>query len=198
MNNEPNYDYFPSLETDRLKLRPLVVEDVNFFFRLLTDPRVTQYTMDEPLLDCGQAGDLIQFYLGPGGKTENRWTIMHKEDGRLIGTCGLHKWDQQYMRAEIGCDLSPDYWGRGYMTEALQVAIRNGFERMKLNRIEAIVYIKNSPSIRLLERLGFQREGTLRDYYYLNGKFHDQYIFSLLQKEVKSQKGKAHNCDFTI
>ena len=71
------------------------------------------------------------------------------------------------------------------MTEALQAAIRNGFEHMKLNRIEAIVYVKNNPCIRLLERLGFQKEGTLRDYCYLNGKFHDQYIFSLLRKEVK-------------
>lgn len=186
MNDEPNCDYFPSLETDRLKLRPLAIEDADFIFRLLTDPKVTRYTMDEPILDCAQARDLIQFYLGPKGKTENRWGIIHKEDGRLIGTCGFHRWAQQHYRAEIGCDLDPDYWGRGYMTEALRAAIRNGFERMKLNRIEAIVYIKNDSAIRLLEKLGFKREGTLRDYYHLNGTFYDQYLFSLLREKSSS------------
>lgn len=184
MNNKPNYKYFPSLETERLRLEPLAIEDTAFIFRLLTDPRVTRYTMDIPPANYDQARDLIKYYLGPEGTIENRWGIFHKEDGRHIGTCGFHKWNQQHRRAEIGCDLSPDYWGHGYMTEALRVAIRNGFERMKLNRIEAIVYVKNDPSIRLLERLGFHREGVLREYYFLNGNFYDQYLFSLLQNDT--------------
>ena len=184
MNNEPNYNYFPSLETDRLKLESLAIEDTAFIFRLLTDPIVIQYTMDIPPENYDQARDLIEYYLSPEGSAENRWGILHKEDGRLIGTCGFHKWNRQHMRAEIGCDLDPDYWGHGYMTEALSTAIRNGFERMKLNRIEAIVYVNNAPSIRLLERLGFQKEGTLRKYHFLNDTFHDQYLFSLLQDEA--------------
>ncbi len=183
MNNEPPFDYFPSLETDRLKLGPLTVEDADFLFRLLTDPKVMRYTMDEPPADWAEARNLIQYYLGPRGAVENRWGIRHKEDGRLIGTCGFHRWDKRHRRAEIGCDLSPDYWGRGFMTEALQAAIRNGFERMKLNRIEGIVYVENAPSIKLLERLGFQREGRLHEYYCLNGEFHDQFIYSLLRSE---------------
>jgi [ribosomal protein S5]-alanine N-acetyltransferase len=183
MRNEPDCDYFPSLETERLKLRPLAIEDADYIFRLLTDPKVTRYTMDGPLLDNTQARDLIEFYLGPKGKTENRWGIIHKKDDRLIGTCGFHRWAQQHYRAEIGCDLDPDYWGWGYMTEALRAAVQNGFERMKLNRIEAIVDVKNDSAIRLLEKLDFQREGTLRDYCHLNATFYDQYLFSLLREE---------------
>lgn len=186
MSNDGNYLYFPSLETDRLRLRPLAPDDTDFMFRLLTDPRVTQYTMDVPPATREQARDLIDYYLGPQGETENRWGIWHKADSRLIGTCGFHKWNEQHKRAEIGCDLSPDYWGQGYMAEALQEAIRNGFEQMELNRIEAIVYVKNGPCIRLLERIGFQREGILREYYFLKGGFHDQFLFSLLRNEVRS------------
>jgi len=85
LNNEPNREYFPSLETDRLKLQPLAAEDTNFIYRLLTDPRVAQYTMDIPPATHEQARDLIKYYLGPEGATENRWGLFHKEDGRYIG-----------------------------------------------------------------------------------------------------------------
>jgi ribosomal-protein-alanine N-acetyltransferase len=57
---------------------------------------------------------------------------------------------------------------------------------MRLNRIEALVYVENDRSIQLLQRLGFKQEGVLRDYYYLDGKFYDHYLFTLLQMEWKS------------
>ena len=72
------------------------------------------------------------------------------------------------------------------MVESLQAVISNGFEQMRLNRIEALVYIENDRSIQLLQRLGFKQEGILRDYFCL-GKFYDHYLFALLQKEWKSQ-----------
>jgi len=69
------------------------------------------------------------------------------------------------------------------MTEALHAVIQNGFERMKLNRIDALVYIDNPRSFQLLEKLGFKQEGILRDYFYLEGTFYDHYIYSLLRCE---------------
>ena len=71
------------------------------------------------------------------------------------------------------------------MTEALRTVIQNGFGRMGLNRIDALVYTENDRSILLLQRLGFQEEGILRDFFYLNGRFYDHYLLSLLQREWK-------------
>ena len=176
--------YFPTLQTDRLILRQLTMEDVDFVFQHFSDPRVTQYLMDEPpVADYAQARAIIDFYLEPEGKTHNRWGIVRRADDRLIGTCGYHKWVKAHCRAEIGYDLSPDCWGQGYMTEALRVAIRNGFERMGLNRIDALVYVDNVPSVRLLQRLGFKQEGLLRAYFCLDGVYYDHLLFALLRRE---------------
>jgi [ribosomal protein S5]-alanine N-acetyltransferase len=175
---------FSALQTDRLILRPLAMEDVDFVFQHFHDPQVVQYLMDEPpVADYAQAQAIIDFYLEPEGKTHNRWGIVRRADNRLIGTCGYHKWEKAYFRAEIGYDLSPDCWGQGYMTEALRSVIRHGFERMGLNRIDALVYIHNDRSIQLLQRLGFRQEGLLRDYFCLDGIFFDHFLFALLRRE---------------
>ena len=175
---------FLPLETEHLHLRPLTPDDAGFVFQHFSDPAVTQYLLDEPpLTDYEQAKALIEFYLESEHKSYNRWGIVLKAESRLIGTCGFHRWDRRNFRAEIGYDLGPAYWGQGIMTEALRAAIRFGFEQMELNRIEAVIYVENSRSIRLLQRLGFRQEGLLRDYHYLNSQFYDHWFFSLLKRE---------------
>jgi ribosomal-protein-alanine N-acetyltransferase len=176
--------YFPNLQTERLVLRQLTLEDTDFIFHHFSDPEVTQYLMDEPpVANVEEAQAIIKYYLDPEGKTHNRWGIIRKADHRLIGTCGFHKWDKAHFRTEIGYDLAPDCWGQGFMTEVLRAVINNGFERMKINRIDAMVYINNPRSIQLLQKLGFKQEGVLRDYFCLNETFYDHYLFGLLRRE---------------
>ncbi len=178
--------YFPILHTDRLILRQLTMEDIDFVYRHFHDSNVTQYLMDEPpVVNYAQARAIIEFYLGPEEKKHNRWGIVRKADNRLIGTCGYHNWKKAYFRAEIGYDLSPDCWGHGYMSEAIHAVIQNGLERMGLNRIDALVSINNDRSIKLLKKLGFKQEGLLRDYFCLDGIFYDHYLFALLRREWK-------------
>ncbi len=175
---------FPALQTDRLFLRQLTPDDIEFVFQHFRDPQVTRYLMDEPpVADYAQAQAIIDFYSEPEGKTHNRWALVRRADGRLIGTCGYHKWVTAHGRAEIGYDLSPDWWGQGYMTEALRAVIRHGFARMGLNRIDALVYVENARSIQLLQRLGFRQEGLLRDYFCLDGVFYDHALFALLRRD---------------
>ena len=177
-------NHFPTLQTDRLILRQLTIEDIDFVFQHFSNPLVTQYLMDEPpVANRAEAQAIIEFYLEPEGKTYNRWGMIRKTDHKLIGTCGYHKWSKASFRAEIGYDLSPDCWGQGYMTEALHAVIQNGFERMKLNRIEALVYVNNHRSIQLLQKLKFKREGLLQDYFCLDGVFFDHYLLALLRRE---------------
>jgi ribosomal-protein-alanine N-acetyltransferase len=180
------HNNFPSIETERLILRQMTLEDTDFVFQHFSDLAVSQYLMDEPpVTEYAQAQEIIQFYLETEEKTHNRWVMVRKSDHQSIGTCGFHKWDKRYFRAEIGYDLSPSFWGQGYMMESLRAVISNGFEQMRLNRIDALVYVENDRSIQLLQRLGFKQEGILRDYFYLDGKFYDHYLFALLQKEWK-------------
>ena len=180
---------FLPLETEHLHLRPLTLDDANFVFQHFSDPAVTHYLLDEPpLTDYEQAKALIEFYLEPEHESYNRWGIVLKAASRLIGTCGFRRWDRRNFRAEIGYDLGQAYWGQGIMTEALRAAIRFGFEQMELNRIEAVIYVENSRSIRLLQRLGFRQEGLLRNYHYLNSQFYDHWLFSLLKREWRGRE----------
>lgn len=178
---------FPALQTERLLLRHLVMEDVHFVFEHFRDPLVTQYLMDEPpLTEFAQAQAIIESYLEPEGKSYNRWAIVRKADHQVIGTCGYHKWAKTSFRAEIGYDLSPACWGQGYMSEALRAVIHHGFERMNLNRIDALVYVNNDKSLHLLQKLGFKQEGLLRDYFCLDGSFYDHHLLALLRREWES------------
>ena len=176
-------DDFPPLETERLVLRGLVLDDTDFVFRHFSDSEVTRFLLDEdPLTLRSQAEELIGTYLEPNGQTFNRWGIAQKADGALIGTCGFHKWDKRHRKAEIGYDLAPEFWGRGLMAEALREIIRHGFDRMQLNRIDALVYTENTRSARLLDKLSFQQEGLLRDYFFARGRYFDHAIYSVLKK----------------
>lgn len=176
--------FFPELKTERLHLRHLTMDDIDFVYQHFSDPRITEFLLDEPpISDISQAREIIEFYQQAEPKSWNRWGISLKSSGQLVGTCGFHKWNKRDLHAEVGYDLSAEFWGHGIMVEALRAAIQNGFERMGLNRIGAIVYPENQRSMRLLHKLGFQTEGLLRDYHHLNGKFYDHHILSLLKRD---------------
>lgn len=184
MSQDQAEPFFPDLQTPRLALRALTLADTAFVYQHFSDPQVTQYLMDEPpVASEEEAQAIIRFFLEPEGKTHNRWGIVRRADGRLIGTCGFHHWEKAYFRAEIGYDLAPDCWGQGYMGEALRAAIDHGFTRLGLHRMDAYIYTGNPRSFRLVEKLGFQREGLLRDYFSLDGKFYDHYLYGLLHSD---------------
>jgi len=113
-----------------------------------------------------------------------RWAICRREDtDRVVGTCGYNLWVQTSRRGLLGFDLARDCWRQGIMTEALTAVLQFGFGAMSLNRAEAIVLVANEASHGLLTRLGFQREGILREYEYLKGRPLDMVMFSLLRSD---------------
>ncbi len=177
-------DDFPSLETERLLLRTMTADDIDFVFHHFSDPNIYRYLVDEePVSTRQQAQEIIEFYAKPTDKSYNRWVLELKSEERPIGSCGYHQWHKSHYRAEIGYDLEKASWQQGLMTEALEAAIGFGFEKMSLNRIGAKVHPDNEASLRLLAKLGFQKEGLLRDYYYQSGRFYDHWLLTLLKKE---------------
>jgi [ribosomal protein S5]-alanine N-acetyltransferase len=177
---------FSPLETSRLYLRPLSQSDVEFVYRHFSNPEINRYLLDEsPVNSIEQAQEIVDFFMLPTATTYTRWVLVTKTDEQPIGTCGFHKWDKRNRRSEIGYDLTPSAWGQGYMSEALTVMLEYGFTHLNLNRIEALVYTENAASLKLLEKLKFQKEGLLRDYFYQNDEFYDHWLLSLLKRQFQ-------------
>ncbi|WP_172369465.1 GNAT family N-acetyltransferase [Sporosarcina jiandibaonis] len=174
---------FPVLETERLVLREIINEDANAIFYNFTNDDVIQYYGTEKFNGIEEAKKIIEiFAINYVEKRGIRWGIQRKDDQKIIGTIGFHAWFQKHKRAEIGYEIHPDYWRKGYTHEALLEIISYGFEEMELTRIGAVVFTENEASNKLLTKIGFQNEGLLKNYMYQNGKPHDTYIYSFLRR----------------
>jgi ribosomal-protein-alanine N-acetyltransferase len=175
---------FPVLETERLILRAPSLSDAADVLVFRGDPIVQKY--DEPIIHTvEEAETFINELLDEYGTQEGiSWAVKLKAQRIVIGCLGLHQWDQYHRRAEAGYGIAQAYWGQGYGSEALQALLRYGFESLHLNRIYARTIADNYASVRLLERNGFQREGTQRQHSWEeDGTFHDSAIYGLLANE---------------
>ncbi|MFJ7666318.1 GNAT family N-acetyltransferase [Lysinibacillus sp. NPDC097195] len=174
---------FPILETDRLILREITADDVGDVFRCFSNDYVTQYYGLTSFTTEQQAQKLVEsFSKSFQEKRGMRWGIERKDVKGLIGTIGFNAWSPNHKRAEIGYELHPDYWRKGYAKEAITEVLSFGFSNLALHRIGAIVFIDNEGSNQLLRKLGFQEEGILKDYMYQQGKAYDTYVYALFNK----------------
>ena len=176
---------FPRIETDRLVLREMTIDDVDFYFRHFNNDKIVEGCCFQGPKNLEAAERELQLYcIKPFWENRGiRWGIVIKEDDELIGTCGFYDWVKTDYRAEIGYDLDPAYWGRGLMTEALRIVLVYSFNKLGLNRVQAIIESRNTRSLQLIRRLGFKKEGVLRQRSLFNGKFRDDVCFSLLRGE---------------
>ena len=117
--------------------------------------------------------------------------IERRADSALVGTCSLFHFHVASRRAEIGYVLGRPYWGSGYMHEALQALLGYAFQALDLNRLEADIDPRNRASARTLERLGFQKEGHLRERWIVNGEVSDTWMYGLLRREWQEHPGAA-------
>ena len=110
-----------------------------------------------------------------------QWAIA-RDDDALIGTCSLFEISPSNRRASLGYALTRAHWGMGHALEATRLAVAHAFGTMALHRLEADVDPRNAPSLRLLERLGFEREGLLRERWHVAGETQDSLIYGLLAR----------------
>lgn len=174
----------PVLETARLRLRPYHQGDAQAMFALYSDPRVMRYWSFPPWVEAGQASIYIQRALAGMDSGEIfPWAVADRQSDVLIGALTLFSLHAEQRRAEIGYSLSPEYQGRGLAAEALRCALAHAFDELGLVRMEADIDPRNTPSWRLLEKLGFQREGLLRKRWRVNGETCDSAFYGLLAEE---------------
>jgi RimJ/RimL family protein N-acetyltransferase len=110
-----------------------------------------------------------------------------KSNQHLIGNCGIRLESADAHEGDIGYELSPQYWGLGYATEAAQAIVNFGFTELKLHRIWSWCIAENTVSARVLQKLGMQLEGRLRDKEYFKGRWWDTLVFSVLEPEWQAR-----------
>lgn len=174
----------PTLESDRLILRWIEESDAPDLLRIFGDAETMRYWTIQAFTDLAMAVGLVhEIHQLFRDRILYQWGVVRREDGALIGTCTLHKTIWRHRRAEVGFILGRAFWGKGYMTETLGVLLSFAFDTLELHRLEADVDPRNARSLRVLERLGFRREGLLRQRYQVNGEIQDAVFLGLLADE---------------
>ncbi len=169
----------PTWSLGQFRLRPLRSSDAPAWHAYLSDPLVIEHT-SFPLLSGAAVEAMVSHALdGYLHGASCRWALVDASDG-LIGTCGFSNWSLPHSHAELVYDLSPSFWGRGLMRAAVQQVLSWAFHTAGFNRVHAFVMTSNAPSIRLLEKLGFSREGTLVQFRIARGIARDFHVYALL------------------
>jgi len=177
----------PTINTSRLSLRWIRSEDVDDFYAVYSNPEVMRYWSTPPLTNRDATSKLIdEIHEGIERDDMLKWGIALRSNDKLIGSVTLFHIDLTHRRAEIGYAQCREYWGQGYMQEALRAVLNHAFVMLNLHRIEADVDPRNAASVRTLERLGFQREGYLRERWQVNGEIQDAFYYGLLRPDWES------------
>ncbi|WP_083953301.1 GNAT family N-acetyltransferase [Heyndrickxia acidicola] len=177
---------FPEFHLNRILLKEITLKDSKAYFNIMKLDAVTQFYGMESLKTEEEAAALIQSLAELyEANRAIRFGIFLKETNEFIGTAGLNNLQLKNKRAEIGYELHPDYWRKGYTSEAVKAILQYAFSDLDLYRIGAVTFPENNASQSLLIRLGFQQEGLLRGYLYQHNRSNDALIFSLLQPEWK-------------
>lgn len=181
-----DFSTFPDLTTARLCLRRLDHNDANSLVEMLSSPEVLRFIGNPPTDTYEKAIDLIAFLNELFDKQESiEWAMTSRENGQFVGTCGIHSWDTTNRRVDIGYQLLPSQWGKGYATEACHAVIRWSFEHLDLHRIQADITDGNIASEQVLLKCGFKFEGIWRENTWEHGRFVDIKQFGLLRREYK-------------
>ncbi|WP_054027749.1 GNAT family N-acetyltransferase [Bacillus sp. FJAT-28004] len=184
MNSGFAFNGFPILRTERVTLRKVEDKDRDDIFELYSNEAVVKYMPFTPFITAEEAINEMDWYHEIfKAQSGLRWMIEHNESKKVIGTCGFLNYEKIHNRVEIGYDLTPRYWGKGIMTEVVKCIMHFGFLTMKVNKIEAKVEPENEASVQLMNKLGFHKEGVLRQHEFEKGRYIDLAIFAKLKSE---------------
>ncbi|MDQ6757995.1 MAG: GNAT family N-acetyltransferase [Bacteroidota bacterium] len=177
---ELNLTPFPILETDRLVLRQISIDDAEDILRLRSNDEAIKYIHKPKLTSIDDAIELIKIMNSPD---RIQWGIALKNENKIIGTIGYHRIIKEHYRAEIGYMLHPQYWNNGLMNESIKKIIDFGFDEMKLHSIEAIINPENNISRKILQKFNFINEAYFKENFFFEGKFFDSEVYSLVKND---------------
>jgi RimJ/RimL family protein N-acetyltransferase len=174
----------PTLHTSRLLLRPFTPTDTDAIYALQSNPRVLRYWDSPPWKERARADRFIavckQMEQEGAGV---RLAVDRAADRVFIGWCCLVQVNPDYRSATLGYCLDEAAWGHGFATEAAAALLQWAFHALDLNRVHAQTDTRNTASSRVLEKLGFVREGMLREDCIVEGDVSDTWVYGLLRRE---------------
>jgi ribosomal-protein-alanine N-acetyltransferase len=181
---------FPTLETPRLRLRELTLDDAPALLAIHGDgPAMRHFGTDPHHPGRGRGPGAAFCRLAPAAPPRRALGLERRADGALVGSCGLFAWNREWAKCSTGYELARTARGQGLMREALRAAFDWGFAQMGLHRIEAQIHPDNAPSLALAEGLGFVREGRLREVGFWGGQRHDLWQLGLLRGDWPPRQG---------
>lgn len=153
------------LETSRLLLRHLVMDDLDELYALYRDPEITKYIPDAPR-SREEAQEELEWHMHghPKYPELGLWATIHKETGKFIGRCGLLPWKIDGLQeVEVAYTIARAYWGQGLGGEAAQAILQYGFEKLNLSRLICLIDEENIASQKVAEKIGMRFEKASRD-----------------------------------
>ena len=174
----------PNLHTTRLLLRAIADSDRDGLLRLHTNPRVMRYWDSPVWTDSSRAVSFLSATreMSDTG-TGVRLAVERLTDSTFLGWCQISRINRSFRSAALGYCFDEAVWGHGYATESVSALVAWALNELDLNRIQAEVDTRNGPSARVLEKVGFVREGTLREDCIVNGEVSDSWVYGLLRRE---------------
>lgn len=178
------------ITTERLILREFVPDDWQVMARYWRDERYQQFypQNDDP---DGIVRSLVDRFIAAQTtkpRLNRQLAIVERASGAMIGNCGIRINDPEIGEANIGYELDPGYWGRGYATEAASAIVRFGFEDLALHRIWAECIADNRGSSRVMEKIGMRREAHIREHQHFRGRWWDTFTYAILNHEWQAHR----------
>ena len=170
---------FPVLETNRLILRRILPKDVNGVYKFYSDLTTLKFIPKEPFTELNQAKEKI-IELEKLYKEEKViwWTFTLKASDNFIGFGGIFNISKESSKAEIGYGLLPEYWGKGFMSELVKEIVDFGFNELQLHKLYGLITPGNESSAKILQKLGFEQEGMLKDNDFARDQYFDTAIYA--------------------
>lgn len=184
----------PTLETERLILRRIVMSDAKDIFAYSSDEEVARHVLWSAQKNISEAKFYCKYMQRRYKSDEpSSWGIIEKKTNRLVGTIGFMAYSEENNSVEIGYSLAHWLWNGGYMTEALARVIDYTFDAMDINRIEAQHELTNPASGRVMEKCGMRKEGELRQRLYNKGRYVDVALYAILKGDPRPLRKTSHD-----
>ena len=189
MINNLHFIHFPKLESKRLVFRQFTLLDSNDIYEMRTSDQIMNYMDSDYHESVSKSKEFINQNIDRyTNKQGIFWAIINKESNEFIGDFAFWNIDKKNARGEIGYSLKANFWGKGFMSETMSTIVEFGFNELNLHSIEANINPSNNASRKLLLNSGFKKEAYFRENYFHDGKYLDSEIYSLLAKDLDSNK----------